>query len=85
MIDCSAVGVFLVENEDAFAQVCKLPDVAEQWLCIWGAGYAAHGLAAFLKAMAPLPVAAWSDLDAHGIRSSPTSPSASAGPSPRWA
>lgn len=68
LIDCSAVGVFLVENEDAFAQVCKLPDVAEQWLCIWGAGYATHGLASFLKAMAPLPVAAWQDLDAHGIQ-----------------
>jgi hypothetical protein len=35
---------------------------------VWGAGYATHGLAAFLKAMAPLPVAAWQDLDAHGIQ-----------------
>ncbi|MFJ3310761.1 Wadjet anti-phage system protein JetD domain-containing protein [Streptomyces sp. NPDC086549] len=35
---------------------------------MWGAGYATHGLVAFLKAMAPLPVAAWQDLDAHGIR-----------------
>jgi hypothetical protein len=68
LIDSSAVGVLLIENEDAFAQVCKLPDVADQWLCVWGAGYATHGLAAFLKAMAPLPVAAWQDLDAHGIQ-----------------
>ncbi len=68
LIDCSAVGVLLIENEDAFTQVCKHPEIADRWLCMWGAGYATHGLAAFLRAMVPLPVAAWQDLDAHGIQ-----------------
>lgn len=68
LIDCSAVGVLLIENEDTFTEVCKHPKIADRWLCMWGAGYATHGLAAFLKAMAPLPVAAWQDLDAHGIQ-----------------
>ncbi len=68
VIDCSAVGVLLVENQEAFTEVCNTPGIADHWLCIWGAGYAAHGLAEFLQAMAPLPVASWQDLDAHGIQ-----------------
>jgi hypothetical protein len=68
LIESNAIGVLLIENKDAFEQVCKLPNIADRWLCVWGAGYATHGLVAFLKAMAPLPVAAWQDLDAHGIR-----------------
>lgn len=68
MVDCSAVGVLLVENQEAFTEVCNTPGIADQWLCVWGAGYATHGLAEFLQVMAPLPVASWQDLDAHGIQ-----------------
>lgn len=68
MIDCKAVGIVLVENKDAFQQVCQIPRIVDNWLCIWGAGYATDGLVEFLRTMAPLPVAAWQDLDAHGIR-----------------
>ncbi|MFG2227700.1 Wadjet anti-phage system protein JetD domain-containing protein [Streptomyces sp. NPDC048644] len=68
MINCNAAGIVLVENEDAFQQVCKIPEIVDHWLCIWGAGYATDGLVEFLRSMAPLPVAAWQDLDAHGIR-----------------
>ncbi|WP_431985241.1 Wadjet anti-phage system protein JetD domain-containing protein [Streptomyces qinglanensis] len=68
LIDSPAVGVLLVENEGAFARVRRPSCVTDQWPCVRGAGYATHGLAAFLKAMAPLPVAAWQDLDAHGTQ-----------------
>jgi hypothetical protein len=68
MISCDARGVFLVENEDTFEQVCKIPEIADTWLCIWGKGYATDGLAEFLRGLDGLPLAAWGDLDAHGIR-----------------
>ncbi|WP_220378007.1 Wadjet anti-phage system protein JetD domain-containing protein [Streptomyces inhibens] len=68
LINCDAAGIVLVENEDAFQQVCQIPEIVDRWLCIWGAGYATDGLIEFLRTMAPLPVAAWQDLDAHGIR-----------------
>ncbi|GGY71051.1 Wadjet anti-phage system protein JetD domain-containing protein [Streptomyces xanthochromogenes] len=68
MISCEAQGIFLIENEDTFEQVCKIPEIADTWLCIWGKGYATDGLAEFLRGLDGLPVAAWGDLDAHGIR-----------------
>ncbi|MER5696539.1 Wadjet anti-phage system protein JetD domain-containing protein [Streptomyces mirabilis] len=68
MISCDAQGIFLIENEDTFQQVCKIPEIADTWLCIWGKGYATDGLAEFLRGLDGLPVAAWGDLDAHGIR-----------------
>ncbi|MFJ3278986.1 Wadjet anti-phage system protein JetD domain-containing protein [Streptomyces halstedii] len=68
MISCDAQGIFLIENEDTFEQVCKIPEIADTWLCIWGKGYATDGLAEFLRGLDGLPVAAWGDLDAHGIR-----------------
>ncbi|MFD7646057.1 Wadjet anti-phage system protein JetD domain-containing protein [Streptomyces albidoflavus] len=68
MISCDAQGIFLIENEDTFEQVCKIPEIADTWLCIWGKGYATDGLAEFLRGLEGLPVAAWGDLDAHGIR-----------------
>ncbi|MFE4334445.1 Wadjet anti-phage system protein JetD domain-containing protein [Streptomyces sp. NPDC056831] len=68
MISCDAHGIFLTENEDTFEQVCKIPEIADTWLCIWGKGYATDGLAEFLRGLDGLPVAAWGDLDAHGIR-----------------
>jgi hypothetical protein len=66
-VECQAVGVLLVENADTFEKVCKVPGVADQWLCIWGQGYSSDGLVHLLKDLA-LPVAAWGDLDAHGIK-----------------
>jgi hypothetical protein len=68
MISCDAQGIFLIENEDTFEQVCKIPEIADTWLCIWGKGYATDGLAEFLRSLTALPCAAWGDLDAHGIR-----------------
>lgn len=68
VISCDAQGIFLVENQDTFEQVCKIPEIADTWLCIWGKGYATSGLAEFLRGLDGLPVAAWGDLDAHGIR-----------------
>ncbi|MET7700299.1 Wadjet anti-phage system protein JetD domain-containing protein [Streptomyces sp. NPDC005485] len=67
MISCDAQGIFLIENEDTFEQVCKISEIAGTWLCIWGKGYATDGLAEFLRSLDGLPLAAWGDLDAHGI------------------
>jgi hypothetical protein len=64
---CRARGVFLVENSDTFEQVCKVPEITGQWLCIWAKGYISRGVLALLWHLAPLPVAAWCDLDADGI------------------
>ena len=68
MISCDAQGIFLIENEDTFEQVCKIPEIVDTWLCVWGKGYATDGLAEFLRGLDGLPLAAWGDLDAHGIR-----------------
>ncbi|MFC9238419.1 Wadjet anti-phage system protein JetD domain-containing protein [Streptomyces decoyicus] len=68
MISCDAQGIFLIENEDTFEQVCKIPEIANTWLCVWGKGYATDGLTEFLRSLDGLPLAAWGDLDAHGIR-----------------
>lgn len=67
-VECKAVGVFLVENEDTFQRVCETTDLPDRWLCIWGQGYASPGLTALLRSFSPLPIAAWGDLDAHGIQ-----------------
>lgn len=64
---CDARGVLLVENLEAFEQVCGLPEVVDTWLCIWGAGYAREGLIRFLRSL-DVPIAAWGDLDADGIK-----------------
>jgi hypothetical protein len=34
---------------------------------MWGKGYARNGLVALIRALAPPHVAAWGDLDAHGV------------------
>lgn len=64
---CDAVGVLLVENLEAFQRVCEIPEVAEKWLCVWGQGYVRTGLVKFLQNL-DLPLAAWGDLDADGIK-----------------
>ncbi|WP_410598435.1 Wadjet anti-phage system protein JetD domain-containing protein [Amycolatopsis sp. lyj-90] len=60
-------GVFVIENKDAFEQVCTNTDIYHRWLCVWGAGYASRPLVTFLSAFDQLPIAAWCDLDADGI------------------
>src|ERR1039458_1249659 len=60
--------VLLVENADSFEQVCKVAGVAKNWLCIWGKGYTSHGMIALLTHFSSLPITAWFDLDADGIK-----------------
>jgi hypothetical protein len=67
-IQRSARGVLVVENSDAFQQVCQRQDISDSWLCVWGKGSVADGVTAFLKSMNDLPIAIWCDLDAYGIR-----------------
>lgn len=67
LISCAAVGVLLIENSDTFQQVCGVPDVVANWLCIWGQGHVSDGVVALLAHLSPRPVAAWCDLDADGI------------------
>lgn len=65
---CHAIGVMIVENADTFEQVCKIPGIAKDWLCVWGKGYTSHGMVALLSHFTSLPLAAWCDLDADGIK-----------------
>jgi len=67
-IECSARGVLVVENSDTFKQVCLLPGLTDTWLCVWGKGSVADGVVAFLRTMHDIPIAAWCDLDAYGVR-----------------
>lgn len=67
-VECTAIGIFLLENEDTFQRVCETTQLSERWLCIWGEGYASPGLTALLRALPALPIAVWGDLDAHGIQ-----------------
>lgn len=64
---CAAHGILLIENLEAFERVCELPEVSERWLCVWGQGYVRDGVVRFLRSL-DLPLAAWGDLDADGIR-----------------
>lgn len=66
-VECRAVGVLLVENSDTFEKVCKVPGVPQKWLCVWGEGYSSDGMVHLLRDLG-LPIAAWCDLDAHGIQ-----------------
>lgn len=68
MISCDARGLFIVENEDTFEQICKIPEITDTWLCVWGKGYATNGLVDLLRTLDGLPLVAWGDLGAHGIR-----------------
>jgi hypothetical protein len=67
-IERSARGVLVIENSDTFKQVCLLPDLTGTWLCVWGKGSVVDGVVAFLKTMNDIPIAAWCDLDAYGVK-----------------
>ena len=67
VLESRARGVLVIENKSNFERVCAIPDVVDRWLCIWGRGYVRNGLVEFIRAMSPPHVAAWGDLDAHGI------------------
>jgi hypothetical protein len=67
VLESRARGVLIIENKSNFERVCAIPDVVDRWLCVWGRGYARNGLVALIRAMSPPHIAAWGDLDAHGI------------------
>lgn len=67
VLESLARGVLVIENKSNFERVCAIPDVVDRWLCVWGQGYARNGLVALIRAMSPPRIAAWGDLDAHGI------------------
>lgn len=66
-VNCAACGILLVENTEAFEKVCLLDGVTDRWLCVWNQGNPSKRLMRFLADL-KLPVAAWCDLDAYGIR-----------------
>jgi len=66
-ITCSARGILVIENSEAFEQVCLLDGINDSWLCVWNQGNPSKRLMRFLAEL-NLPVAAWCDLDAYGIR-----------------
>jgi hypothetical protein len=66
-ITCSAEGIFVVENSEPFEKVCLLEGITERWLCVWNQGNPSKRLMRFLADL-NLPIAAWCDLDAYGIR-----------------
>jgi hypothetical protein len=67
-IEHQARGVLVVENSDTFQQACTLPGITDWWLCVWGKGSVTDGVVAFLKTLTSVPIAAWCDLDAYGVR-----------------
>jgi hypothetical protein len=67
VVECTAKGIFVVENADTFEQVCKITEISTSWLCVWGEGYVSHGLVPLICSLPPLPLAAWCDIDADGI------------------
>lgn len=66
-IACSAQGIFVVENSEAFEKVCLQDGITDRWLCVWNQGNPSKRLMRFLADL-NLPIAAWCDLDAYGIR-----------------
>jgi hypothetical protein len=66
-LECSARGILLIENSEPFEQVCLKAGITDRWLCVWNEGNPSKRLIRFLADLA-LPVAAWCDLDAYGIR-----------------
>lgn len=66
-VDCAAQGILLVENTEAFEKVCVMDGITDRWLCVWNQGNPSKRLMRFLAEL-NLPVAAWCDLDAYGIR-----------------
>ncbi|MCK2241903.1 MULTISPECIES: Wadjet anti-phage system protein JetD domain-containing protein [unclassified Crossiella] len=69
-LDIRAHGILIVENIDTFQRVCESDDITDRWLCVFGGGYMHRGLIRFLSSdelPKDIPIAAWGDLDAHGI------------------
>lgn len=66
-VECDAIGIFVIENVEAFEKVCTADKVSERWLCVWQQGNPSKRLMTFLKSL-NLPIAAWCDLDAYGVR-----------------
>lgn len=66
-VECDAVGIFVVENVEAFEKVCATDKISERWLCVWQQGNPSKRLMTFLRSL-HLPIAAWCDLDAYGVR-----------------
>ena len=62
-----AIGIFVIENQTTFQEVCKQGTIADRWIILWGKGYAAHGLVELVKQLRDLPIAVWGDLDADGV------------------
>jgi Uncharacterized protein conserved in bacteria C-term(DUF2220) len=60
-------GILVVENLDTFEAICRYSNVPDTWLCLWGHGYVNDSLVDLVKTLHK-PTAAWSDLDAHGVR-----------------
>lgn len=65
-LDVPAAGVLLIENQETFEAITRTY-VPETWLCIWAGGYGSDALVTLLKALPPIPIAAWGDLDPPGI------------------
>lgn len=66
-ISCAAQGILVIENSEAFEKVCLLGDITVRWLCVWNQGNPSKRLMRFVAEL-NLPIAAWCDLDAYGIR-----------------
>jgi hypothetical protein len=66
-VHCEAKGILVVENVEAFERVCLDGDITNSWLCVWNQGNPSKRLMRFLADLG-LPLAAWCDLDAYGIR-----------------
>jgi hypothetical protein len=52
---------------EAFEQVCLLDGITDGWFCVWNQRNPSKRLIRFLSEL-NLPIAAWCDLDAFGIR-----------------
>lgn len=64
----NARGVLVVENPATFEQVSTNRAVTDRWLCVHGAGYLSSDVAEFLSHFDLLPLVAWFDQDADGLR-----------------
>ena len=56
-----------MRTQKRLRQVCLLDGITNGWLCVWNQGNPSKRLIRFLAEL-NLPIAAWCDLDAYGIR-----------------
>jgi hypothetical protein len=66
LLDVPAIGILLVENKETFETVGRTR-IPETWLCVWHKGFGSDALVELLRALPPITVAAWGDLDPPGI------------------